>query len=144
MTEKLMTFGMLCAIKREQLGYSFKEIYKRTGVSNIRNIERGVSMPRKKAKKALIKYFRITNEELSACKDNDLSAISAKLNNIEQLKLKKDRICLISRLIEELIDNVKELDLTGHIGEHVKQSSLEQLAVAKSAISDLCILDKLL
>lgn len=135
---------MLCAIKREKLGYSFKEIYARTGVSNIRKIEKGFSLPQKRNKQALIEYFRITPEELAQCKDGFIKLEAPKEIKSDKPTTKNGRICTISRLLEELIDDVKQLDLTGHIGERVKQSSLEQLAVAKLAISDLCILDKLL
>lgn len=145
--EKLMTFGMLCAIKREKLGYSYQEVVRRTKVTNIAKIEKGISMPRKNNIKALVDYFQITPEELAKCKDfneKPLKFVTPKVVVVNHAKPKDGLICIIGNLIENLIKDVSALDFPEGLGSYVKYESLDYLKTAKAAIHELTILDKLL
>lgn len=131
----VMHFGMLCQVKREKMGLNRTEAMERVGVKNLGYIEKGRTNPTQKTRQKLIAYYGMTIEELTQLKE-------APANQGREVKF--NRVDKISNLIDELIGLVAEMDIPGLMANSIKSTSLEQLNIAKEAIGDLVILDRLL
>ena len=70
MTEKVISFHQLCAIKREQRALGIHETGVKVGYTNYSMFERGLANPSQRSKKKLIQYFGITPQELASCTDH--------------------------------------------------------------------------
>lgn len=131
----VMHFGMLCQVKREKMGLNRVEAMGRIGVKNLGYIEKGKINPMPKTKQKLISFYQINSDELSLLKEEPAT---------QKREVKFNRVDKISGLIDELIGLVSKMDIPGLMANSIKSTSLEQLNIAKEAIGDLVILDRLL
>lgn len=141
MGKNLITFGELLKIKREAMGYTLKEAATYLGYSNICAVERGVAYPRPSRLKKIQDKYKITNEEIKACKDGE-AVYSTQLKRAQSSPT--PTIENLIQQLEALIEGAKSLKLKGRIGESINNEVIACLQTAKSNIADADILDKLL
>ena len=70
--EKLLTFGQLLKLKREQMKLSQMEVIRRTKITGLSSYEADISQAGKKILTKLIGFYKITEEEIKNCREAPL------------------------------------------------------------------------
>lgn len=128
-----LPFHELCKIKREKMNLAQSQVIQATKYKNYSLFERGINTPQKQKKEALMKFFKITEDEIAKF-----------VNTPIKLPTKARKITMLVREIDSLIDSVNDLQLSGKLGKTVKDSCLTDLEIAREAIAGLDLLDRLI
>ena len=132
--EKLITFGQLLQIKREALGLTLTEATAKSKVSSLGDLEKDKAKASKKSTTKLIAFYKLSSSEIASC--------------IEPIKahpsIKTNRITKIAREIEEIIDEVNAIKISGSLATSLQSKSNELLKTVRDSLKDLAILDHIL
>lgn len=140
--EKLITFGQLCAIKREAMGLSRGESRRRHNITNIGYVESGETVPFKKTIQKLVKFYNITEEELNSCKMPIRYRIS-RTRDAYPVK-QKTTINTIILQLDELHDKALLLNDKGILASTMKHETIQALSKAKEFLVEIIVMDRLL
>lgn len=142
---QLITFGQLLKIKREQMDLPIYAVNKEIGISALSDYERDKYKPGKEILTKLIAFYKITEEEMKACKP---VMKQKKINILSVLNTtaspKKQKISEILSLLGQVLQEVSKIDEKGILAQKMKKDSLENLKKAHELISDVLIIDRII
>lgn len=140
--ENLLTFNQLCKLKREAMGLNLKEAQKSLNYTVYGKFERGEITPFNRNIQRMIKFYKITDDELKKCKlignNNKRIPVVKPEQPKEDLKIRD-----ILFELNKTKKRIETMDLKGDIGKTIHEKISENIYLAQSSIQELLILDRI-
>ncbi len=133
--ESIITFGQLLKIKREKMNLNLVQAIEQTNVTNLSNIERNNVKPMKKTLTKLIKFYRLTDDEIKSCKEKAGSP---------KVKENSNGITNAIEIINSVLQRVGNMSEKGLLAATIKKDAIENLTNAKILLIDVQIVDNLI
>ena len=137
-TEKLITFGDLLRIKREQKKMTLREAEKAmSGLTMLSKYEKNWCMPGKKNLLKLMSFYKITEDEFKSCKEKEKNKIHSFIKTTETIEN-------VMSHINKIHAKVSDIEEKGILASSMKKDALANLTQAGILLEDILIIDRLL
>ncbi len=139
--KNLITFGELIKIKREAMNMNLSEAMKRSGITGLTQIEKDLQKPSNTTYQRIIKFYRITDEEIDNCKPVRLH--KTPVVQAPTSTNPKPLSYILSQL-DDVINALSRLDEMGDMAMRLKVESTTNLKKAHELISEVLIIQRLI
>lgn len=130
-------FRQLCIIKREKMKLNIAEAAKKMGYLGLNTFESGKSIPRPTNYKKLVKFYQITEEEISACKPTSTISLTSP-------RKKKNSIQNVLNELTLLTKKVSSYHPSGKLGKTIAEEGKKSLDEAYNLLKEIQILDDII
>lgn len=141
--EKLLTFGQLLKLKREQMKLSQMEVIRRTKITGLSSYEADISQAGKKILTKLIGFYKITEEEIKNCREAPRRKLSVSTSlgfNHSHGK----RITVLLESLAHVIRDVTAMQSHGLLATRLRLDCLDNLDKAQLLLQDAVIIERLI
>lgn len=137
MSEKLITFGQLLRIKREQLNLTQDQVERDIKLSGLSSYENDRTHPRRPALAKLIDFYKITDDEMS-----NLKPAKGK----SSFKPEKNKILVeeVVKQLQSIEEKVEGIDKKGQMASTIRKTALEHIQESITLLEDILIVDRLI
>lgn len=141
--EKLLTFGQLLKLKREQMKLSQMEVIRRTKVTGLSSYEADVSQAGKKILSKLIGFYKITEEEMKNCREAPRRKLSLS-TGVGFNSSHGKRITVLLESLSHVIRDVTSMESNGLLASRLRLDCLDNLEKAQLLLQDAVIIERLI
>lgn len=153
----LFTFGQLLRIKREAKQLSVMQAQREMQCGTaLSQWERGLYRPRPEMLEKLVRFYKITEDELKACKGGFEPQRRRKYTKHKKfptmqkeptvkpiiMETKIGRIESTLLVLDDLIADIGKMVETGILAQTIKNDSLDHVQKARALLADVVIIDK--
>ena len=146
--EKLLTFGQLLRLKREKIKLTITQVESEIRiVGSLSKYENDKIYPTRKNLAKLVKYYRLSEQEISNCRPLNNRAYTPRSgSNLVNIQAEKEpsRLTKIMSLLESVLIDADKLNGTGLLAASIKKETTEALETCKGLIQDILIVERLL
>ncbi|HMF72304.1 MAG TPA: hypothetical protein VK616_12580 [Flavitalea sp.] len=116
------------------MGLNLDSAKRQSGLTSLSQYEKGLSKPRGNSLLRIMAFYKLTDSEINACKDN-----TPVDSNRE-----KTRISRILDLMESVIKDVEKIQEKGVLAKTIKNGALESLNDAFRLVNDVLIIERVI